>query len=268
MARNRPPGVRPAGGRELLYGVHPVREALRSRRRRLYRCLTRPGDARPEIAEILQLAREAGVRHEETKGELLADSLEPGSGNAQGVLLEAGPLPECPRARDLLANGANFPHGIRLVALDGVEDPQNVGAIARVADAAGVAGLVLTDRRSPPLSPALARASAGAIEWLPVARVTNLPRALEELKQEGLWVVGADPAGPDDIFSVPDRLLAGNLVVVLGAEGKGLRPGVVRLLDHPLRIPMLGRVASMNVATAAAVMLFELVRRSAADRRG
>ena len=131
-----------------------------------------------------------------------------------------------------------------------------------MADAAGSSGLILGRRRSPPLSPALARASAGAIERLPVARVGNLVRALEDLKREGFWGVAADPEARQDIFSMPDRLLQGDLVVVLGAEGRGLRPLIQATVDHPVRIPMRGQVASLNVATAGAVVLFELLRRS------
>jgi len=228
--------------------------------------LTRRGDLRPQVAELRDLAREADVLQQELEADLILDGAGEGSGNVQGVLLEAGPLPEYRGVRPLLSDLGDVPHGIRLVALDGVEDPQNVGAIVRVADTAGVAGMILTTRRAPPLSPALARASAGAVEWQPVVRVTNLSRALEELKEQGFWIVGADPSAELDVFGAPDRLLAGNLVVVLGAEGRGLRPGVAQLLDHPLRIPMLGHVASMNVATAAAVILFELVRRAGLPR--
>ena len=148
------------------------------------------------------------------------------------------------------------------VALDGVEDPQNVGAIARVAEAAGASGLILTRRRAPPLGPAVARASAGAIEWLPVARVPNLSRALNQLKNHDFWIFGADPEGDLDVYQLTDRMLAGHRVVVLGAEGAGLRPGVVRVLDHRLCIPLAGRVGSLNVSAAAAVVLFEMGRRS------
>jgi len=126
----------------------------------------------------------------------------------------------------------------------------------------------MTRRRSPPLSPALARASAGAIDWLPVARVANLVRALEELKTKGFWVVGADPEAKMELYELPDRLLLGDLVVVLGAEGRGLRPGVRAAVDHPVRIPMRGRVASLNVASAGAVLLYELLRRVSAGSAG
>jgi 23S rRNA (guanosine2251-2'-O)-methyltransferase len=173
------------------------------------------------------------------------------------VALEAGPLPELTLLE--LRGQRGWPR--RLVALDGVEDPQNLGAICRVADAAGVGGLILTRRRAPPLSPAVSRASAGALEHLPVARVANLGRALNQLKSEGFWVLGADSEGGDDLFLLEDALLSGPLVIVLGAEGRGLRRGIRERLDHRVRIPMGGRVESLNVSSAAAVVLFELVRR-------
>jgi 23S rRNA (guanosine2251-2'-O)-methyltransferase len=188
----------------------------------------------------------------------------PGSGNPQGVALEAGPLPEV--SLEELCRGCDGPR--RFVALDGVEDPQNVGAISRVADASGARGMILTAHRAPPLSPAVARASAGAIEWLPVARVANLRNSLKYLKEHGFWVVGADLDAPASLYEVPDSLLQGDLVVVLGAEGKGLRPGVRALVDHPVQIPMQGQVGSLNVATAGAVVLFELLRRSVKSGAG
>jgi 23S rRNA (guanosine2251-2'-O)-methyltransferase len=236
-----------------------VREALRARRRPLYRLRLRPGEGRSALAELVALATAAGVPVEETDAEELGRRAGAGVSH-QGAVLSAGPLPELA----LAALGTGPPPRV-LVALDGVEDPQNVGAIVRVAEAAGAAGLVLTQRRAPPLGPAVSRASAGAIEWLPVARVVNLGRALAELKERGFWVFGADPGAPDDLFSLSSRVVRGDRVVVLGAEGRGLRTGIEQALDHRVRIPMAGRVESLNVAAAAAVILFELARRSRGD---
>jgi len=204
---------------------------------------------------LRDLARRAGVPVVEAS-ETQADA----ELNTQGALLDAGPLPEL--SLDELMGVAEVPR--TLVALDGVEDPQNLGAIARVADATGAAGLLLTQRHAPPLSPAVSRASAGAIEWLPVARVTNLRRALNMLKKKDFWIFGAELEAPLGLFDAPDRLLRGDRVVVLGAEGAGLRPGIREVLDHRIQIPMAGRVASLNVAAAAAVILYELRRRDLA----
>lgn len=231
-------------------GIHPVREALRARRRTLHRLRLREGASRPELEEILELAREAGVPAE------IADGADPSAARAAAEL-EVGPLPEL--SVEELAAGAG--DSARLVALDEVEDPQNLGALCRVAEAAGARGLVLTRRHAPPLSPAVSRASAGALEHLAVARVPNLRRALNHLKSRGYWVLGADLEAARDLFQLPDRLLEGPLVVVLGGEGRGIRPGVRECLDHRARIPMVGRVGSLNVSTAGAVVLFELLRR-------
>jgi 23S rRNA (guanosine2251-2'-O)-methyltransferase len=244
---------------ELLTRVHPVREALRARRRALH-TLRVLDPAPPEAKELIALAEAAGVRVVACRGSDLGRGLPPGV-KPQGFVLEAEELPELELAA-LLALGQ--PGRRCFVALDGVEDPQNLGAIARVAHAAGASGLLLTDRRSAPLSPAVSRASAGAIEHLPVARVVNLARGLEGLKGAGCWVLAAEPEAERELFALEDRFWDGDVVVVLGAEGRGIRPGLARHVDTPIAIPMAGEVASLNVSAAAAVILYEWVRRRSA----
>jgi 23S rRNA (guanosine2251-2'-O)-methyltransferase len=246
-----------------------VREALRARRRHLGRLLlrTQARDPRPELQELIELARAAGVPIEELDPVRFEAPLPAGVPH-QGVALDAGPLPAVD-VEDLVEAA---PPDAWLVALDGIVDPQNLGAILRVAEAAGARGAILPDRRAAPLSAAVARASAGALEHLPVASVPNLVRALELAKARGYWVHAADPGAAADLYALPDRLLEGRLVLVLGAEGRGLRPGVRAHVDVAVRIPMAGSVASLNVASAAAVVLFEWARRAraraaAADRR-
>jgi 23S rRNA (guanosine2251-2'-O)-methyltransferase len=261
VSRERP-RVRPrSSGTDagLLTGLHPVREALRARRRELRR-LGLPGAPRPEWDELRALAREAGVSISEGAAAQLA-SLPPGV----GVWLEAGPLPEL--ELDELVADPPAPDAA-LIALDGVEDPQNVGAIFRSAEAAGACGLLLTRRHAPPLTDAVCRASAGASEWLPVCRVPNLTRALGILKESGYWVIAADPEAEVDLASAPDAWLRGPRILVLGAEGMGLRHGVREAVDHRVRIPMEGRVASLNVSAACAVFLFEIRRRETASGSG
>jgi 23S rRNA (guanosine2251-2'-O)-methyltransferase len=144
-----------------------------------------------------------------------------------------------------------------VLALDGVEDPQNLGALLRTAEGAGVDGVLLTERRSAPLSAVAMKASAGAAEHLRLARVVNLVRALEMLKECNLWCVGLDERGTQDY----DRYdFTSNTVIVLGREGAGLHDLVWRTCDHLLRIPMAGRVGSLNVSAAGAVVLFEAAR--------
>jgi 23S rRNA (guanosine2251-2'-O)-methyltransferase len=254
---------------DVLYGLHPVEEALRAGRRRFDRVLVareRAGagvhpDSR--IGQLLAQCRQAGV----------AVSIEPreqitqiaGTAAHQGVV--ALVRPQEPLAlEDLFAPDPARENSPRLIlALDGVEDPQNLGALLRVADGAGVDGVLLTERRSAPLSPAALKASAGATEHLRIARVVNLVRALEELKQHNLWVCGLDERGTTEYDQFD---LTCDLVLVLGREGAGLHDLVRRTCDHLLRIPMAGGVSSLNVSTAAAVVLFETARQRRAAQPG
>jgi len=242
--------------REALVGTHPVLEALRAGRRTfggLWICESRRVD---RFHRICEAARALGIEIKR----LERDSFEERFGNelrTQGVALEVGPLP--------LALFESFLHTSKdevcLLALDGIEDPHNLGAIIRVAEAAGADGLLVAKHRSAPLGAATARASAGAMEHLPIARVANLGRALAALKEAGFWVLGADAETGEDLFSVRDAVFTGKKVLVLGAEGQGIRVGVRKQLDLALRIPMAGRIESLNVSTAAAVCLFEFKRR-------
>jgi 23S rRNA (guanosine2251-2'-O)-methyltransferase len=156
---------------------------------------------------------------------------------------------------DLLANK----RGERsfLVVLDGVEDPQNLGAIIRTADAAGADGIILPERRAVGVTGTVAKASAGASEHLPIARVTNLARSLEEMKSQNLWIVGLDEHGSQSYDSVDYKM---DCAIVLGAEGKGMHEHVRNRCDFLVHIPVLGEVPSLNVSVAAAVVMYEVAR--------
>ena len=144
-----------------------------------------------------------------------------------------------------------------VIVLDGVEDPHNLGAILRTADAAGADGVVIPERRAVGVTGTVAKASAGASEHLPMAKVTNIARTLEELKAKGLWSVGLDERGKQNYDNVDYKM---NCAVVLGAEGKGLHDLVSRKCDFLVSIPMFGKVPSLNVSVAAGVVLYEVVR--------
>ncbi len=176
---------------------------------------------------------------------------------AQGVLARVAPYRYFELEDVLAAAKGRKP---LLLALDGVEDPQNLGSLLRVADATGVDGVVVTRRRTAPVGPSVAKASAGAVEHVRLARVSNMAGALEKLKNEGLWVTGAD-CGSLDPYNTVDMTLP--LVVVLGGEGKGLSRLVRERCDFLVSVPMRGRVTSLNVATAGAVLLYEAVRQRA-----
>jgi 23S rRNA (guanosine2251-2'-O)-methyltransferase len=147
-----------------------------------------------------------------------------------------------------------------LVVLDGVEDPHNLGAAIRTADAAGVDGVIIPERRAASVTALVAKASAGASEHLPVAKVTNIARTLEELKAKNIWTVGLDERGPQSYDSLDYNM---DCAIVLGAEGKGIHQLVARKCDFLVSIPMLGKVPSLNVSVAAGVMLYEIVRQRA-----
>lgn len=144
-----------------------------------------------------------------------------------------------------------------VIVLDGVEDPHNLGAILRTADAAGADGVVIPERRAVGVTGTVAKASAGASEHLPIAKVTNVARTLEELKAKGLWIVGLDERGKQSYDSVDYKI---DCALVFGAEGKGLHDLVARKCDFLVSIPMLGKVPSLNVSVAAGVVLYEVVR--------
>jgi len=175
-----------------------------------------------------------------------------GSPDHQGVVAEVDPYPYA-GAAELLERGDGI-----VVALDQVQDPRNLGAVCRSAEAAGALGVVIPDRRSAEVTAAAAKASAGAVEHLDVARVRNLADWLAEAKQAGGWVYGAE-AGAETRYDRID-LSEGLTVLVLGGEGKGLRPRVAATCDALVSIPLAGRVDSLNVSAAATVLVFEAVR--------
>jgi 23S rRNA (guanosine2251-2'-O)-methyltransferase len=238
---------------EVLYGVHPVEEAIKAGRRRFDHVLVARERQDERLERLVNLCRQAGVRvRQESREQLTVMAQTPAH---QGVVALVKPQ-EFLTIEDLFAT--DKPGTARLLlALDGVEDPQNLGALLRVADGAGVDGVVLTERRSAPLSPVAVKASAGATEHLRIARVVNLVRALEELKRQNLWIIGLDERGTSDYDQFD---LTGDCVLVLGREGAGLHDLVRRTCDHLLRIPMAGGVSSLNVSAAGAVVLYEAFR--------
>ena len=234
----------------LLSGIHPVAEALRAGSP-LDRIVIAQGAGGPRIQEIVDLARRAGVpvRFEARAAlERLA-----GSSAHQGVVA-LGAARKYAELETVAESGL-------LVVLDGVEDPHNLGAIIRTAHAAGAGAVIIPERRAASLTDVVAKAAAGALEHLPVARVTNINRALEDLMERGHWIYGLDERGTESYDQVD---YAAKSVVVLGGEGKGLHEQVRKHCDVLVRIPMAGRISSLNVSVAAGVVLFEWRRRRAA----
>jgi 23S rRNA (guanosine2251-2'-O)-methyltransferase len=227
---------------------NPIFEVLKSAPRRVNKIFIQKEMGPRRISEIIQQARANGIpcifvpKH---KLDQLAD-------HHQGVVAIISPK-EFSTLEDILA-GAKTPF---LVLLDEIEDPQNLGAIIRSAECAGVDGLVLPEHRSSGLTETVSTVAAGALEHVKVARVTNLVQTMEELKKRGLWIVGAEGGCTDFWYQFDYTLPVG---IVLGSEGKGLRPLVRKRCDKILSIPLFGRISSLNVSAAAAVFLFEVAR--------
>lgn len=227
----------------ILYGRNPVREALRAGRRTIAgvwateRAVGREPwlrEARARIAPPEEIERRCG------------------SPDHQGVCADAGGYPYV-SAPELLVADDPF-----IVALDELQDPQNLGAIARSAECAGATGLVICERRAATVTPAVAKASAGAIEHLRTARVRNMADFLAAAKQSGAWCYGADAAATTP-YDEPDY--SGAVVLVMGAEGTGLRPRVAKSCDALVALPLRGRIEALNASAAAAVLMYEIVQR-------
>ncbi len=243
----------------VLYGIHAVSEALKSGARSF---------------EYVGIARE---RHDQRMQRLIDDC------RASGVQVRFLPRPQLDRAAntnthqgviavtndkqyadvDTLLEQRRSEHSF-LVVLDGVEDPHNLGALIRTADAAGADGLIIPERRAAGLTGTAVKAAAGAAEHLPIARVTNISRTLDELKQRNVWIVGLDERG-EQSYDEPDYKMP--CAIVLGAEGKGLHDLVRRRCDFLVSIPMLGHVPSLNVSVAGAVLMYEIARQRRAESK-
>jgi 23S rRNA (guanosine2251-2'-O)-methyltransferase len=228
--------------------IHAVREILSASPRRIRRLYILMDSGNPRLREVEALARRRGVAVQAaTRAQL--DRMD---ARHQGLLAVVSAKGFSALEAVLASSACPF-----LVLLDGVEDPQNLGAVIRSAEAAGADAVIIPQRRAAGLSSGVFRASAGAVEHMPVARVKNLVRAMEFLKSEGIWLAGA-AAGTGRMWH--DFDFTAPLGLVFGSEGKGLRPLVRRHCDAVLSLPLLGKVGSLNVSAAAAVFIYEVVR--------
>jgi 23S rRNA (guanosine2251-2'-O)-methyltransferase len=232
----------------IIYGINPVLEALRAGRVKELRVGEKGGE---RIRELLAVARREGVAVKTVPSDALARQSR--GGVHQGVVADVEDVGSYSVAE--IVRGANGTPLI--VVLDGIEDPHNLGAILRTADAAGVDGVVIQSRRSAALDGAAAKASAGAMAHVKIAEVVNIARAVEELKDAGVWTVGLAGEGATTYDEVD---YTASTAIVLGAEGAGLRRLVRERCDFLASIPMRGHVGSLNVSVAAGVALFEAVR--------
>lgn len=237
---------------EIIFGIHAVEEALAARGRGFEYIAVVPQRSDARIQKISQLCRAAGIPVRTMPREQLTRLAR--TAGHQGVVAVTAEK-QYMDLEDLLAKKRGQYSFV--VVLDGVEDPHNLGAIIRTAEGAGVDGVIIPERRASGVTGTVVKASAGASEYLPIARVTNVSRALEELKDHNIWVVGLDERGPKTYCELDYKM---DCAVVLGAEGHGLHEQIRKKCDFLVSIPMLGKIASLNVSVAAGVVMYEVAR--------
>jgi 23S rRNA (guanosine2251-2'-O)-methyltransferase len=241
---------------EVIYGINAVLEALRAERQILNKVFIAEGKQGKILRALQQLAREKGIPIQTRPKEVL-NKLS-GTERHQGVIgLPAGsPYASFEDLRESIRSASG---NALVIILDGIEDPQNLGSLIRTAEACGAQGIIIPKDRAVGVTPAVFKASAGAAAHITVVRVTNLASTLEELKKEGFWIVGADPRGEKGLYEMKFDMKVG---LVIGSEGKGIRPLVLNKCDYTISIPMKGKVSSLNAAIAGAVILFEILRQN------
>lgn len=238
---------------EIIAGRNPVREALKAGRP-INKVIMAKGPLNGPLGEIHRLSRERNIPVQMVDRANL-DKLNPGVPH-QGVIAYAA-AKEYVQIEDILEVARQKGEDPFIILLDEINDPHNLGAIIRTVDAAGAHGVIIPQRRSVPLTSTVAKASAGALEYVPVARVTNLDQTIRQLKEQGLWVVGADMDGSEVFW---ESKLTGPLVLIIGGEGKGIGRLIKERCDMLVRLPMAGRVGSLNASVAAALLVYEVVR--------
>ena len=236
----------------IIFGIHAVEEALAARGRGFDYVAIVPGRGDHRMQKIVQLCRTAGVAVRTMPREQLSRLAQ--TANHQGVVAVTAEK-QYGELEDILARKRGQYSFVLL--LDGIEDPHNLGAIIRTAEGAGADGIIIPERRSVGVTGTVVKASAGASEYLPITRVTNASRTLEDLKSRNLWTVGLDERG-DKLYDQLDYKM--DCVLVLGAEGHGLHEQIRKKCDFLVKIPMLGKVPSLNVSVAAAIVMYEVAR--------
>jgi len=239
---------------DFVFGVNPVMEKLRASPDEVAEILLADGHRRSGLRAIEFEARRLGVRvtyaHHKALNRLAA------SDKHQGVIAKVAPYLYA-QFSDWFQNDAPPSSSDEILVLDGLTDPHNFGALLRTAEAVGIRRVIIPQDRSVDVTPTVAKASAGAVHYLQICRIANLRRAMTALKEKGYWLVGLDDQASEQIY---DRVYPEKLGIVLGSEGRGIRPLIWRECDYRVSIPMLGKISSLNVAVAGAVFLYEILR--------
>ena len=258
LPRDKGPADVPELPDDLVAGRNAVMEMLKGSRS-VNRLLVANGSSEGSMREIIALAKEKGINIQFYDRSKL-DAMAPGIRH-QGVLAQVPPV-QYAELEDILqiARDRNEPPFI--VLLDELEDPHNLGAILRTADAAGVHGVLIPKHRSCPLSATVAKTSAGAVEHVPVARIGNMVQTIKKLKKEGLWVAAADMDGTDYY----DTDLTGSLLLVIGSEGQGVGRLIKEQCDFVVRIPMVGKINSLNASVAGSILMYEAMKQRISNK--
>ena len=258
LARDKKPVDAPELSEDLVAGRNAVMEVLKGSRS-VNRLLAANGSSEGSMREIIALAKEKGINiqfYDRSKLDAMASGI-----RHQGVLAQVPPV-QYAELEDILqiARDRNEPPFI--VLLDELEDPHNLGAILRTADAAGVHGVLIPKHRSCPLSATVAKTSAGAVEHVPVARIGNMVQTIKKLKKEGLWVAAAAMDGTDYY----DTDLTGSLLLVIGSEGQGVGRLIKEQCDFVVRIPMVGKINSLNASVAGSILMYEAMKQRISNK--
>ena len=239
---------------QVVYGINPVLEILRSEGGNIRKIILAEGRKGEDVKKILGLASARGIAVEVRKREAL--DRQAGTTAHQGVLCLCGEFAYAGLEEIIANRHPAFPASLVLL-LDGIEDPQNLGSLIRTAHCFGANGVVIPRDRAAGITPAVIKASAGAAGHIPVSQVVNLTQAIEFLKEKGFWIYGTDAGAPCDVGSAR---FEGDVGLVMGSEGKGMRPLVKKHCDVLLSIPLFGKVDSLNVSVAAGILLHEIRR--------
>jgi 23S rRNA (guanosine2251-2'-O)-methyltransferase len=242
---------------EFLYGINPVSEGMQGERRKPLELLLQSDQRSQRLTELQALAEQKGIpvrlKHRADLDRLIGHS------HHQGALLRIEPYLYADM-EELIGCWRNSGQPAFFLLLDGITDPHNFGAMLRSAEVAGCHGVIVAKDRACPVTSVVEKTAAGALAHLPLCQVTNLSRAIDELKQQGVWCYGL--AGEEGAAQLFESDLSGNLALVVGCEGKGLRPNIRKHCDGLLSIPMQGQVGSLNASVAAGIALFEVVRQA------
>lgn len=248
----------PPDNDDLLWGIHPILELLRLQPKKVREVVIQQGKGGAKIQEIINLAQEQGVKVRFLPGQRFPSSPDK---THQGVLAKTAPVATC-SLHELLKKAKEEEQPL-IVALDSIQDPHNLGAIIRTAAAAGAIGIILPKDRSAPLNATAAKAAAGAFAHLKLCLVTNLATSLQAVKEKGFWVYGAAGEAKRTVY---ETRFPAAVCLVIGGEGKGMRPLVREHCDELVAIPMAGSLNSLNASVAAGVILFEIVRQRQSSR--